>query len=233
LSGLEGLKSVWFCQGQGSGLVQLRTALKDGGLRDLEREATYALERTRTRFALQQWDGARWDKNSWQGVRCDTPLKDRAAAIEGAFRLVFFEWTTDYGLSYGRPILILFGLIGLGTYIYIFPIGAIPPTDDERLSGIFKVWSDERVAKVGKDEPERLRETGVRCLLFALYFSILSAFHFGWRDLNVGNWIARIQQREYALRPTGWVRVVSGVQSLISVYLVAMWVLTYFGRPFE
>jgi hypothetical protein len=29
------------------------------------------------------------------------------------------------------------------------------------------------------------------------------------------------------------VRVVSGAQSLISVYLVAMWVLTYFGRPFQ
>lgn len=67
----------------------------------------------------------------------------------------------------------------------------------------------------------------------ALYFSLLSAFHFGWRDLNVGNWIARVQPREYALRPTGWVRVVSGLQSLISVYLVALWVLSYFGRPFE
>jgi len=27
--------------------------------------------------------------------------------------------------------------------------------------------------------------------------------------------------------------MVSGFQSLISVYLVAMWVLTYFGRPFQ
>ena len=30
-----------------------------------------------------------------------------------------------------------------------------------------------------------------------------------------------------------WVRVVSGVQSLLSVYLLALWVLTYFGRPFD
>lgn len=67
----------------------------------------------------------------------------------------------------------------------------------------------------------------------ALYFSLLSAFHFGWRDLNVGNWIARIQPREYVIRATGWVRVVSGLQSLISVYLIALWVLSYFGRPFD
>ena len=117
--------------------------------------------------------------------------------------------------------------------IIVVLIGAIPPTGDQRLSGIYKVWPKERVVKVGSDEPERLHATGLAALLYALYFSILSAFHFGWRDLNVGNWIARIQQREYALRPTGWVRIVSGVQSLISVYLIAMWVLTYFGRPFD
>ncbi len=42
-----------------------------------------------------------------------------------------------------------------------------------------------------------------------------------------------MQPREYTLRAKGWVRVVSGVQSLFSVYLIAMWALTYFGRPFE
>jgi hypothetical protein len=66
----------------------------------------------------------------------------------------------------------------------------------------------------------------------ALQFSILSAFHIGWRDLNVGTWLARLQTREYTLRATGRVRTFAGVQSLLSVYLLAMWVLTYFGRPF-
>lgn len=32
---------------------------------------------------------------------------------------------------------------------------------------------------------------------------------------------------------TGWARTVSGIQSLLSVYLLAIWALTYFGRPFE
>ncbi len=32
-----------------------------------------------------------------------------------------------------------------------------------------------------------------------------------------------MQPREYTLRAKGWVRVVSGAQSLISVYLIAMW----------
>ena len=67
---------------------------------------------------------------------------------------------------------------------------------------------------------------------YAVYFSVLSAFHIGWRELNVGNWISRLQFRTYSLQATGWVRTVSGLQSLISVYLLAMWALTYFGRPF-
>ncbi len=63
-----------------------------------------------------------------------------------------------------------------------------------------------------------------RLLCTSLYFSVLSAFHLGWRELNVGTWIARMQPREYTLRATGWVRTVSGIQSLLSVYLLALWV---------
>jgi hypothetical protein len=67
--------------------------------------------------------------------------------------------------------------------------------------------------------------------LRALQFSILSAF-LGWRELNVGTWLARVQTREYTRRATGWVWAVAGAQSLLSIHLLAMWALTYFGRPF-
>jgi hypothetical protein len=49
----------------------------------------------------------------------------------------------------------------------------------------------------------------------------------------MGAWITRLQPREYMLRATGWLQTVSGIQSLLSVYSLALWVLTYFGRPFE
>ena len=52
-------------------------------------------------------------------------------------------------------------------------------------------------------------------------------------ELNVGTWISRMQPREYNLRPVGWVRTLSAVRSVLSVYLLALWALTYFGRPFE
>ena len=70
-------------------------------------------------------------------------------------------------------------------------------------------------------------------LRWALYFSLLSAFRIGWRDFSVGTWLTRLQWTEYTLRGRGWVRAVSGLQSLISVYLLAICVLTQFGRPFQ
>jgi len=109
--------------------------------------------------------------------------------------------------------------------VYYFPIAG------RGTSRIYRVWSDERIEDdkpVGN--PERRAEPLVidskqnrlRIIGYALYFSLLSAVHIGWRDLNVGNWIARVQPREYTLRAKGWVRTVSGIQSLISIYLLAL-----------
>jgi len=73
----------------------------------------------------------------------------------------------------------------------------------------------------------------LRLARIAIFFSILSAFQIGWRDLNVSNWISRIQSREYSLRAKGWVRIVAGSQSIVSAYLIVLWALAYFARPFE
>ena len=141
---------------------------------------------------------------------------------------LLFEWTSGYGLNYLRPLLILSGLIGGFSIPYMISLKR------QGQDGIWKEWESERMRKdLGENEPVRLTPPGFAFFWYGLYFSILSAFHIGWRDLNVGSWIARIQPREYTLKATGWVRVVSGVQSLISIYLLALWVLTQFGRPFE
>jgi hypothetical protein len=66
-----------------------------------------------------------------------------------------------------------------------------------------------------------------------IYFSILTAFQIGYHDLNIGNWISRLQSRAYLLKPVGWVRTVAGLQALLSVYFLALWALTFFGDPFE
>jgi Pentapeptide repeats (8 copies) len=217
LAGLRGLDTVHFPPGESSGLVQLRAQLAEVGLRDLERQATYAIERQTTEHKLAEWDAH--------------PL----LALEGAFRLVFFEWTTAYGLYPGRALLLLLALIGLFAPVYLIPLRSWSGR-----GGIYRVWPERRLEGMGhraelmkEAKVERLRPWGPGVAGYALWFSLLSAFHIGWRELNVGNWLARLQAREYLLHPTGWVRVVAGVQSLLSVYLLAIWALTYFGRPFQ
>jgi hypothetical protein len=209
--GINGLDTIRIPLGRETGLVQLRDLLQKAGLRDLEREATFSIEYWRTRYAI---------------------------FAERFFRMAAFEWTTAYGLYPGRALKIILMVWILLSLVYFWPIYLAPKGSST--GGIYQVWSADRIETSGEavslsNSPKvnRLKTGPLGALGYAAYFSLLSAFYIGWRELSVGNWIARIQPREYALRATGWVRAVSGVQSLLSVYLLAIWVLTYFGRPFQ
>lgn len=190
-------------------LVKLRRAFKNAGYRQEERAVTFAIKTSELR------------KKRYS----ERTMLDRADRV---FQYVFFELTTAWGAEPGRALLIL---------ICIIPIFAVPyvivlhrPGRD----GIWRIWGKDRMRQdLGTINPTLLRVGWWSALALGVYFSVLSAFHIGWRDLNVGNWIARMQAREYTLQASGWIRMVSAVQSIISVYLLAIWALTYFGRPFE
>ncbi len=194
------------------GLARVRGEFKGAGMRHQEREITYAIKHNE---------------------------RVNIGGLEGAFNYVLFEITSDYGMSPWRPLLIVAILIPLFSVPYMIGLKR------HRRSGIWAVLPEERVHK-SRRNPKPIRVTAnptgqrkkpfarwFRVVRIGFYFSLLSAFRIDWRELNVGNWITRLQSREYILRATGWVRTVAGFQSLISVYLSALWILTYFGRPFE
>jgi len=100
----------------------------------------------------------------------------------------------------GRPLLILVGLL----FVFWIPYTEAINREGEDKDGIYAVWIAERVRKdLGRDKPFRLTGAGLSTLKWGFYFSVLSAFSIGWRELNVGNWIARMQRREYVLKATG------------------------------
>ena len=194
-----------------SALMKLRRNLRDAGLSKEEREVTYAIKNRETTNQLV--------------VSSD---RTTAGILEGIFKILFFEFTTLWGMAPGRALVILV------TLIPVFAVPYIIVLHRPGANGIWRKWSDDRIrVDLGSREAERLCLGWRQAIAFGLYFSVLSAFNIGWRELNVGNWIQRLQADEYTLRPTGWVRSASGVQALISVYLLAIWALTYFGRPFE
>jgi hypothetical protein len=215
-------------------------------MRTQERQLTYAVKHTER---LQAWDPSIkyiWRRPMMFGVK-EEDLKDQrpwperlAGKSESLFNYALFELPSGYGLAPGRA---LWGLLGL------IPIFALPYwialNRANRRSGIWMVVPADRLARGrGKEKAVLIHPHDAktwweylvgeyRLLRTSVYFSFLSTFHIGWREFNVGSWTARMQPREYTLRATGWVRMVSGIQSLLSVYLLALWVLTHFGRPFE
>lgn len=147
---------------------------------------------------------------------------------EQFFEFIWLGYLTDFGAEPWRSLNFLGISILIFTPLYVISL-FIPGKD-----GIYRICLPDRLqTDLNGCEPERLYKPGVKALGYAFYFSILSAFSMGWRDLNIGNWIVRMQWKEYTLRSSGWVRTISGVQSLFSVYLLAVWLMTYFGRPFE
>jgi hypothetical protein len=223
-------------------LTQLRKNFLDDGFRTQEREITYALNRhDADPSALRASIVEKWKSIRRKPFDPDKILPFRSF-IDGAFKWVAFDLTCQYGMSYGRPLRIV-GLLWL-LFTAVYAIFIHWPGR----SGLYfvgtRVWRGKSNTQAIQIRPEPLptakwwkvpflwlrREW--RVLRAAMFFSLMSAFNIGFREINFGVWLRRLTKREYDLKAVGWARTVSGFQSLLSVYLIALWVLTYFGRPF-
>jgi hypothetical protein len=155
---------------------------------------------------------------------------DKPEFLVGIFYLTAYEFTTEWGLAPWNALMMLLKLILLFAIFYVYAL----KRKRSGVNGIYLKWTDDCIQPgLGIAKPIKLGVDWPRAVIFGLYFSVLSAFSIGWREFNVSDWIQRVQSKEYTLRATGWVRVISGIQALISTYLLAIWALTYSSRPFE
>jgi hypothetical protein len=210
-------------------LVELRNALKEAGMRQQEREIAYALEHTKR---LKKEKAAKeYEENDPEKLG-EGKIVDWGMYLEARANYYLFEFTSEWGMSPGKPLQIILMLIPGFGLLYMM---AVVPHPMVKEAGVWKVLPEDNLQEIkGKDRFTRVEASSFPIiLLWGLYVSVLSTFHIGWRDLNVGTWISRLQPSAFTIQAVGWVRVVSGVQSLISLYLLALSVLTYFGRPFE
>jgi len=153
------------------------------------------------------------------------------ASVEYAFDKVFFDFPTNWGANPSRALMTVIILIFIFSVPYTI-VSAYP----FKKAGIWRKWGENSIAINNSETPrpdrERLYRRWYRAILVGIYFSLIAATRVGWRELTIGSWLERMQLREYSLYATGYARFIAGVQSLISVYLIAMWALTYFGMPF-
>lgn len=226
-----------------STLISLRKYLRESGFESEAREITYVIQK-----GLDEEDLFDLSKVS-------------TLEILGAYARKFaFDYTVQYGASPSNALVIMLYTLIIFSFVYfstlvvqvfyklkfvgdvflISPKITIPDILDvqEYEDGIFKIQSLLRVIHKYRDMqppygPDRQLELKYYFYIcrHAVWFSILSSFHFGWRDLNVGSWLARLQPTLFTYKPTKMFRILSGIQSLVCIYLLAIFVISYFGNP--
>jgi hypothetical protein len=181
----------------------------------------------------------------------DAGFSDAARKLTAAIRrrnqswpeLILFDWTCEWGENGLRPLKLICAILLCCTLLYW--VGMHSSSD-----GLFLVATGQRIStSKGKERvfPMTVKpRNAARHPSFwarvawefsglgkALLFSTKSALNIGFREFNAGVWLRMIQPRDFDIRARGWMRTLSGVQSLASVALLALSLLSYFGHPFD
>jgi uncharacterized protein YjbI with pentapeptide repeats len=188
-------------------LAELQSAFREVGLSRSEKEIAAAMRR----------HDARW----WE-----VPL---------------FDWTYEYGSNGTRPALLLFVLWLACTPIYLRALYLRGPR------GLYLVVCGKHIDVEG--QPTKIKKLSYRfqrplltieslrsfmkqhrrSFSTALFFSFRSTLNIGFGDLSFDRWIRMLHKRDFDLKARGWPRVVAGLQSLVSLFLVSLALVSYFG----
>jgi len=204
----KNLGRVWFSVNVAS-LAKLKQALRDSGFHAAERQVIAALHRH---------DAAWWET-------------------------VLFDWTTEFGSNSARPLGILLALWLLCSLLYVSFMHW------SKVSGLYvvgkRIRGSSEVTQGMRIRPKAIAKGGCwkytqrfvkeecRLVRTAAFFSLMSTFNIAFSNVHFGRWLRLLMRREYDLKATNWARTVAGWQALISVGLIALTLLTYFGRPFD
>jgi hypothetical protein len=85
--------------------------------------------------------------------------------------------------------------------------------------------ADAQVERVPAHPPESI--------VAALWFSALSATRFGYGSFTLSSWLGGLHPGQDEYRALGLFRALAGLQALVSLYLLVLFVITLFGDPFS
>lgn len=225
-------------------LARLRSKFKEAGFREQERKITFALKTRQTQFL-------------WE-----TCAQNKGNCFEYWVNRLMFDLPSQYGMNPGRVLVLICSIFGTCTLLYRFLIHTsqtsglaivVPKLHDNQprwllanLTKKHEVYQEGSTEyRAFKVEPRNISQykqlTFVRHLFWresalmwvSLVFSLMSTFNIKFREIDFGRWIKLLTVKEYSVRGVGWARTISGVQALLCVYLIALLLITYFGRPFE
>jgi uncharacterized protein YjbI with pentapeptide repeats len=165
-------------------LIALKKEFADKGFSREAQEVAAAIERGRTRDA------------------------DR---VERVLRIAILDWTTNYGLNWKRPFLLILFNIAFFTAVYLV---------------LLACFGSSKLVDAKENE---VREISLgRCLQFSLRAALT-----GDSKLDLSAWLSRFLPEDSVVRPEGAIRVVSGIQAVLSVVLLTVGILCYFQKLFD
>jgi hypothetical protein len=173
---------------------------------------------------------------------------------QDVFSRVFFDWTIEYGYNLWRPWFIIIGLWFLASTFY-FGCFLGSSHKNTRLMIIQAEYPNVHLSSTEEKKTEKFRYERVhfsnlylrdirgsifgrfpfriRLFFWAMFFSAISALNVGFRKFSTGRGLLGLTRKEIELEAHGWVRVVSGAQSLVSAYLILLWAANLFATPFK
>ena len=230
------------------GLSRLRQQFKETGFRNEERKITYVL---RSRLGELLWEKCKTDEDRicfeyWVNrILFDFTTQYGMAPIR-ALKLVlgvFVFCTFMYAVLMHFLQKSGLGIVVGHPYFEIIPPWLTPCVTEN--------WKEVRKEEVSIGRLFQIRAAPIeqatrsRSYIFlwiqrelsligaAIFFSLMSTFNIKFRDIDFARWLRLLTKTEYDIKAYGWARVIAGFQALISVYLIGLAILTYFGRPFE
>ena len=236
-------------------IISLRNAFRDGGFQQQERDVNEAYHNHRPDFSANL--PARGQRSGYQ----ELIVWGRFA--EYWMAQLIFDRSCAWGADPGRPLWIIavIALICAPIYwigmhfkagrggIYLVATSTPVAVDGASQRAVrVEVHPDRDVGTESKPRPKRwtrdwwaakgtaiwnLSGQEFGALKTALLFSLMSVFSIGYESFDAGQWIRSLMGREFDLKARGWMRTLSGLQSLLGVGLLALAVLSYFGHPFE
>lgn len=243
-------------------LGALRKEFKDGGFTRQESKITYAVKRSENEILWNEAfqtkcvpaEGA---DSQASGTPCVVELGRGRDCPGGVcesepqnilfyyLNIIFFDWTVRYGMRPERALIMLFFLWLICAVIYdlfihypgkdgIYLLKTRKHRDPVRTRGLRIVphrLNTKHLARHHRWWHWWRREW--RIFRLGMFFSLITTFSIGFKEFDVGRWLGMLTKREYELLPRHWTRTVAGFQSLLSLYLIAMWILCHFGQPFE
>lgn len=142
---------------------------------------------------------------------------------------ILFEYTCEFGANALLPLIWIYVLFVVFSGVYLLGLSS------KSRSGIYVVFP-ERVSfqeKPSSINKKMSRVSFYKRLELAMAFSLRSALRLGFQNFDFGRWVRMLQHREYDVIAVGWLRPLSAIQSLLSIYLIALAILSGFGKPFN